>query len=190
MSRGNTRFSTAIVLTLAALVPGGALAEDGAPRTEAASGTFSASPVNVKLRTCTGDDGPYLEIRGGFGGTIVSSDPRLTGRLEFVAHALVNQLSGLGTFEGSFHVRSVSAGGGASGTFHTVVTERSLNHGFARGKVGGEGAGQGAEDFFARFESTVDPGLNVTGSFGDVGDDRTPAVIQSGHCTGPWLDIP
>lgn len=186
MLRGRRRLALLGAVLAGAVAGGVVLASGGGPpRTEAVTGTFSASPVNAMTRTCTGQDGDYLEIRGKFAGPIVSpSDSRLTGQLKFVAHALVNSTTGLGTFEGSFRIRQANGRQSAHGVFHTVVTEGSLNHGFARGKVAG------AEDFFARFESTVDAGLNVTGQFGDMGDDRTPAVIQSGHCTGPWTRVP
>jgi hypothetical protein len=166
-----------------------ARASGNEPRTEAVTGTFRSAPVNARTRTCAGEDGAYLEIRGTFAGRITSSDPRLTGRLDFTAHALVNQDTGLGTFEGVFHITQESGRPGANGSFFTVVTEGGLNHGFARGKVAGD-APEEAEDLFVRFDSVVDAGLNTTGQIGGTGDPRTPAVIQSGHCRGPWTRVP
>src|SRR2546422_1105572 len=60
-------------------------AQDDVPRTQPVTGTFRASPAKVKQRTCQGQDGAYIEIRGKFSGSITSSDPRVTGRLEFTA---------------------------------------------------------------------------------------------------------
>jgi hypothetical protein len=165
------------------------------PRTQAVTGTFRSSPVNAKTRTCTGIDGRYVEIRGMFAGSINSSDPRLTGRLDFSAHALVNQDSGLGTFEGAFQITPARGRQAARGVFYTVVTEGGLNHGFARGKFAAEGDGEEdgerqEEDLFVRFESVVDARLNTTGQIGGTGDPRTPAATQSGHCTGPWTRVP
>jgi hypothetical protein len=164
---------------------------DNRPSTQAVTGTFSASPENVKQRVCDGQDGVYLEIRGKFAGVITSSDPRLTGDLEFMAEpALVNLVTGLGTFQGRFTIRDPATGAQkAQGQFHTVVTEASLNHGFAVAKVMNQGAGS-ADDFFASFKSTLDASLNVTGQFGGAGDPRTPAVIQGGHCQGPFTTVP
>ena len=169
------------------------------PRTEAATGTFSASPVNVKQRTCEGDDGAYLELRGTFAGQIVSSDPRLTGELEFTARrALVNVTTGLGAFEGRFRILDPESGRQqAEGEFFTVVTEGSLNHGFAVGTLSDaalagedEPRGRPSERFFASYNATLDAALNATGAFGGVGDPRTPAVIQTGRCRGPFVPFP
>jgi hypothetical protein len=139
---------------------------------------------------CEGQDGPYLEIRGHFSGVITSSDPRLTGNLDFMAEpALVNLASGLGTFRGRFRISNAATGlQTAQGEFLTVVTEASLNHGFALGKVMNQSGP--AADFFGSFESTFDASLNVSGQFGGVGDARTPAVVQSGHCSGPFTQVP
>jgi hypothetical protein len=186
------RSKVGLVITVLGLcLPALAGAANQGPLTEPVSGSFSGSPVNVKQRVCQGQDGPYLELRGQFAGTIASSDPRLTGALEFVANpALVNLATGLGTFQGRFQILEAATGRqSAQGEFLTVVTGGGLNHGFAFGNVANQGAGAAA-NFFARFESILDASLNVTGTFGGVGDPTTPAVIQSGHCDGPFTSIP
>jgi hypothetical protein len=137
----------------------------------------------------------YLELRGEWAGTITSSDPRLTGRLEFRAEpALVNVVTGFGTFRGRFRVSDPATGRQtARGEFRTVVTDANLgvalNHGFALGNVMSQGTGP-SEDFFANFKSTLDAALNVSGEVGGAGDPRTPAVVQSGHCDGPFTRTP
>jgi hypothetical protein len=167
------------------------LAQGNRPRTQPVSGIFTGSPVNAKQRICEGQDGTYLEIRGHFSGAITGSDPRLTGTLDFMAEpALVNLATGFGTFRGRFHISDPATGRQkAQGEFLTVVTEASLNHGFAIGKVTNTGGGP-ADDFFASFTSTLDAALNVSGQFGGTGDPRTPAVIQGGHCTGAFTQVP
>ena len=77
-----------------------AVAQGNAPRTKPVAGTFEAGPVNVMARTCLGEDGAYVELRGKWAGTITSpDDARLTGTLEFMAEpALVNLSTGFGTF--------------------------------------------------------------------------------------------
>ena len=79
----------------------------------------------------------------------------------------------------------------AEGEFFSVVTEASLNHGFALGKVTNAGAGP-SDQFFGGFKSAFDASLNLSGQFGGTGagDDRTPAVVQGGHCSGPFTQIP
>jgi hypothetical protein len=104
--------------------------------------------------------------------------------------ALVNLTTGLGTFRGRFRVADPATGRQkAEGQFFTVVTEASLNHGFALGNLMSTGAGP-ADSFFANFESRFDASLNVSGQFGGVGDARTPAVVQGGQCSGSFTQVP
>ncbi len=188
-----TRPRLAAIAVLGAIAVGSqdvSFAQQPQPRTEPVTGMFTGAPVNARQRTCAGADGPDLEIRGHFAGTIASSDPRLTGTLDFMANpALVNLATGFGTFRGRFRVSDPDTGRlKGEGEFFTVVTEASLNHGFALGHViSGGGA---AEDFFANFQSTFDLALNVAGNFGGVGDPRLPAVVQKGQCSGPFTKVP
>jgi hypothetical protein len=187
-----TRARILPVLTLAGVLVGGslALAQNNPPHTLHVTGAFSGSPVNAMQRLCVGAEGPYLELRGHFSGAITSSDPRLTGTLDFMAErALVSLATGLGTFKGRFHVSDAAGAQTAQGQFFTVVTEGGLNHGFALGKVMSAG-GSGADDFFATFNSVLDASLNVSGHFGDVGDPRLPAVVQGGQCSGRFERVP
>jgi hypothetical protein len=192
MLRGKFRFLLAAAVVVVGLGAGAvAIAGSGdQPQTQAVDGEFSASPVRVHLETCVGADGTYLEIRGRFAGTIVSSNPSLTGTLEFTAEpALINTSTGLGTFRGHFSIRSAATGKQtATGEFNTVVTEGSLNHGMALGTFVDVG---GSFDFVANFKSTVDNGLNVQGQFGGTfADNRIPAVVQRGQCPGPVTTVP
>jgi hypothetical protein len=183
---------TALVASVGVGV-GTAVAQGNRPHTEPVTGEFNGTPVNVMRRTCPGEDGVYLELRGRWAGTITSSDPRLTGNLEFMANpALVNVVTGLGTFRGTFSVTDpVTNQQKGRGEFHTVVTEGSLNHGFALGKVMNQDGGP-ADDFFGNLKSTIDPlTLVVVGELGATdADPRTPAVIQGGHCSGPFTRVP
>jgi hypothetical protein len=203
MSIRINRHALSVVLVAGVFVAADLARADDPPRTQAVSGTFTAKPVNAKQRQCVGADGPYIEVSGTFAGNIVSTDPRVTGTLEFLAHALINVTTGLGNFEGSFSIRSAAPGGGARGIFFTVVTDGGLNHGFARGTLGGGGHddgeddrghdgdhGGGGPDFFARYQAVTDAALNVTGAFGGPGDPRAPAIIQSGRCSGRWTKVP
>jgi hypothetical protein len=115
----------------------------------------------------------------------------LAGNLEFMAEpALVNLTTGFGTFRGRFRIVDPTTGmQKAEGEFFSVVTEASLNHAFALGKVTNAGT-EPSDDFFASFKSTFDASLNVSGQFGVSGDARTPAVVQGGHCSGPFIQIP
>ena len=195
MLQATVRRSTVVPVLAAilALGVGTAAAQGNRPHTEPVAGTFTGEPVNVMQRVCDGEEGPYLELRGQWAGTITSSDPRLTGNLEFMAQpALVSVATGLGTFRGTFSITDpLTNQQTARGEFHTVVTEGSLNHGFALGKVMNGGSGP-ADDFFGNLKSRIDLAtFNVTGEFGaTLADPRTPAVIQGGHCSGQFTRVP
>lgn len=191
MSSRGVKMVAAVILSMAIVASGAVLiAQGNRPRTEPVTGLFTGSPVNAKQRVCEGADGAYLEVRGHFSGSIASSDPRLTGKLDFMAEpALVNLTTGFGTFRGRFQVSDATGRQTAQGEFFTVVTEGSLNHGFALGTVMNNGGGP-ADSFFARFDSTFDLSLNVSGQFGGGADARAPAVVQGGHCSGPFVQVP
>lgn len=90
-------------------------------------------PGEVQQRTCVGEDGPYLELRGRWAGVTTSTDPRLSGNLKFRADpALVNLATGLGTFQGPFTITDPATGEEkVQGNFHVVLTGGGLNnHGF------------------------------------------------------------
>jgi hypothetical protein len=187
-----TRARIVALITFAVALGGGslALAQSNPPHTLSVTGDIAGEPVNVMQRLCVGVEGPYLELRGHFSGAITSSDPRLTGTLDFMAEqALVSLVTGLGTFKGRFQISDASGAQTAQGQFFTVVTDGGLNHGFALGKVMG-GSDGAADDFFARFQSTLDASLHVAGHFGDFGDVRLPAVVQGGQCSGKWTRVP
>ena len=127
----------------------------------------------------------------------VAGDPRLTGETKVDGRHLVNLATGLGTAEGTFEVRDPATNRlQAHGKWYGVYTEGLNFHGLLLGRVTGEGAGPGEEaldhgELFAHFKSVVNP---VTGAVagelgGTSGDPRTPAVIQSGHCTGPFTHV-
>jgi hypothetical protein len=192
MSSRRVKIVGGIVLSAVFVTSGGVIiAQANRPRTEAVTGIFTGAPVNAQQRVCDGADGSYLEVRGHFSGAIISSDPRLTGTINFMAEpALVNLTTGLGTFRGRFRISNPATGKQtAEGEFYTVTTEGFLNHGFALGTVMNAGGGA-ADSFFARFQSTFDPSLSVSGHFGAAGDARTPAVVQGGHCSGPFMPVP
>lgn len=167
------------------------------PHTRSVAGAFHFSPVDVKQRTCLGEDGPYLELRGRWEGATAGTDPRLSGDLEFTADfALVNLATGLGTFQGSFTITDpVTGDEKVHGGSHVVVTNGGRNnHGFLFGNVRGANRSGDDEDersdiVFANFTSAFDPALNVKGVYGGAGDPQTPAVTQGGRCEGPFTRV-
>jgi hypothetical protein len=163
------------------------------PQTDPVAGTFTASPEKAKQRMCVGLDGTYLELAGRWVGTIISRDPRLTGDFEFTSEtALTNLDTGFGTFQGHFTISDPDTGRSkAHGEFQAVITEATKTHGLAFGKVVDQGPRLKGGSLFTNFKSSLDEAFNVAGEFGGTTPDgRTPAVIQSGQCTGRWTTIP
>ena len=176
----------AVAAALAAAGTATAVAADRSrgPETEQVAAVFSFAPVKLKQRQCLGQDGPYLEIKAKYRGS-VTGDARVAGAIEVEAHHLIDAAEGLGTSEGTFSIREAGTDElKARGRFYGVFTELVNFHGFAVGKIVGEGT------WLAHFGSVVDPATgSVAGQFGGVGDPRTPSVVQRGTCTGRWETI-
>lgn len=198
--RSTTRWKPGLQVTIAALavclfgafgLATVALArDDGAPRTDPATATFTLSLVEGKGGQCAGKDGSYTEFRATFRGSIVSPDPRLTGDLKLRAHVLHNDTTEYGTVEGLFVVRDPGARKAkVVAKLHGVESpEVAGPHGFILGRVR---RGEGGTRLFANFTATVEPGGGLTGQLGGTSDENaTPAVIQSGHCAGPLVSFP
>ena len=195
-----------VVLALAAAFGLAAVAlarGDGRPRTDPVTATFDVSLVKGKFRECRGQDGRYAEFTATFRGPIVSSDPRLTGEAEVRAHTLHNDTTEYGTVEGFFVVRDPD-----TRNVRLVADLRGVEspdvagpHGFIFGRVADgrpSGGGEASRDdataasrLFANFTSRVEPGGRLIGQLGGTSEENaTPAVIQRGHCAGPFADAP
>ena len=126
-------------------------------------------------------------MRATFKGSIVSPDPRLTGDVELRARVLHNDATEYGTAEGIFLVRD-------SGT-HTVKVRADLYavespgvpgvHGFILGHVTEDGS-----RLLANSSGDVEQGVTTGQLGGTSSGGQTPAVIQSGRCTGPFENLP
>jgi hypothetical protein len=159
-----------------------------APRVDPVLATFSFAAAHEKQRFCTGEDGPYIEIRAHHEGT-QTGDPRLTGKLELEAHNLVNLATGLGTSEGTFTLRDPATNAlKVKGKYHGIFTEGSKFHGLSTGSVKDPA---GESETIALFKADVDLATGVvSGELGGASaDPRTPAVISRGACTGPWTTV-
>ena len=174
-----------IIAALAAVVLAGlaaiAVAAAGGPKTDVVKVSFTATRQSTKQRTCTGQDGTYLEARETFKGT-TTGDPRLTGDLFVRTHALVNTTTGVGTSEGHFWIKQT---GGhrtlAAGNFEGVGTQGTTLEGFATARL----AGSGGARLWANFTSISSAdGSQISGTLGGGGGSNT-AVIQLKGCHGP-----
>jgi hypothetical protein len=189
----------AIGLAVAAIgmlaVAAGAVASMGdQPKTDEVLARLTFMSVEGKERFCTGRDGEYREgielLR--FQST---GDPRLTGVAEFRFRALENLTTGLGAAEGKVVIRDLATRRKkVEGLFWTVNAQANA-YGFIAGRMNSNGTdGQDEEDggddesigtsLFAHFRVSF---LDFTGQIGGTWtDNRSPAVVQSGRCTGPF----
>ena len=198
-------FLIAVACAVVLLVSGApaAIAGGHQPQTDPITGMFTFTTVQIKQRTCVGQDAtqlhPYLDITVSQVGT-AAGDARISGELSLTSHILLNTATGLGTSEGDFVVRDATTGRKkAAGQFHGVIAAVTPAPTFAlegllTGKVFDEGVGTedqvGSGRVVANLEAFFDAALNGTGSFGGVGSGLNSAVIESGHCSGPVTRIP
>jgi len=181
MSKRRFGIATAIAAVVLAGLAAIAVAATGGPKTDVVKASFTATRQSSKQKTCTGQDGAYVEARETFKGTI-TGDPRLTGDVFVRTHALVNTTTGVGTSEGHFWIKQT--GGGrtlAAGSFQGVGTQGNTLEGFATASLAGF---RGAR-LWANFTSTTSAGgSQISGSLGG-GDGSNTAVIQLKGCHGP-----
>jgi hypothetical protein len=176
-------------------VAAGALASmSERPRTDEVLARLTFVSVEGKERFCTGDDGEYREARELV--TLSSTgDPRLTGIAEFRLRVLDNFTTGLGTSEGSVVIRDLATRRRkVEGRFWSVNAGTTV-YGFISAHVndnrsGGEDEDDGDDNgsmgtrLFAHLRFSF---LDFTGQIGGTWTEpRSPAVIQSGRCTGPF----
>jgi hypothetical protein len=187
--------TAAVVLATAGAAVAVAVHNSG-PESDPVLATFAFSAAQEKQRFCQGADGPYIEILAHHEGTS-AGDSRLTGTIELEAHNLINLVTGLGTSEGRIDIRDPATNRlKATGKYYGVFTEGAKFHGFTVARVKDEGSGA-SEEFvgdgrlYAFFKSDVNLATGtVTGQLGgSSGDIRTPAVIHSGKCSGPYVRV-
>ena len=189
--------SLALGVTAALGLAAVAVARDTSPQTDRVRATFDVSASSVQARVCRGDDGRYFELRGTYTGSITSASPWLTGDLALRVHAVHNDTTQDGTVVGTFVVRDPATArpqvvGELAGVESADVPGP---HGFMLGRVAGDRSDPAGGDLpghlFANFTSAVAPGGHLTGQLGGNAEGTAaPAVIQEGHCTGPWRPFP
>jgi hypothetical protein len=114
-----------LTLTLAIAATAATLAVAAAlnPKTDPTQAAFTAQRTDQQVKTCTGQDGTYADVKGTYSGT-TTGDPRLTGKLVVKTDALVNQDTGLGTSRGTVRILDPETNKTkAHGKFKAVVTE-------------------------------------------------------------------
>lgn len=183
----------AVAILAAFAVVGGAVASmSDAPRTDEVLAQLSFESVEGRERFCTGQDGEYREsfevVR-----LNATGDPRLTGVAEFRLHALDNLTKGLGTAEGTVVIRDrATRKKKVEGRFWAANAGVNI-YGFIVGRVN-SASGRDEDDdddedvkgerLFAHLRFSF---VTFTGQIGGTWtDSRSPALIQSGRCTGPF----
>jgi hypothetical protein len=189
-----------IAATLAAIATLGAVAvavadNDDGPTTDPTAASFSLTVVEGKFRECVSANGPHSELRLTLRGPITADDPRLTGVLETKVEILVNNATSYGTGRGTFAIRDPATREmKVEGRLFSVESPTGP-HGFMVGEIrqpsGGDDEDESRSSFLANFSANSTGEGIVEGELGATSDDnQTPAVIQSGHCEGRFLQLP
>ncbi len=175
---------TLAAVVLAATTGMVAVASSGGPTTERVVASVGLTRVSEPtVRTCTGSDGTYSEVRDVFEGTVTSTDPRLTGALRVEIDALINTTTGLGTIHGRFTIRDPATGNlKINGPFNGVVVDFVKYKGLVDAAIA---VGSGGGRLVANL-SVVVTGDTAIGNIGSplTGVESDPAVIQVGSCSG------
>jgi hypothetical protein len=152
------------------------------PRTDRVTASIGMARTAESVdRTCTGQDGQYVELHQTHQGPINSTDPRLTGTLTTNSFFILNQTTGLGTGEGTFKITDPRTGGlKVNASFQGVI-----DNGRFKGFVYGNIQGSSSTKLFANISLVFSPD---GGSIGDMGAPAplVPAdlaVIQMGSCS-------
>lgn len=185
------RSSVAFALAVALAASTAAIAaHKNQPDTDEVAADVVYTHVKVKHRECEGVDGPYAEEFVRASGT-ATGDPRLSGEFEIRIYLIVNLTNGVGIEEGTFSIRDPDTGRlKARGRLKDAGTAE-ISQGVIYGRVFDEGAGPGEEtqgdgQIIANFRTTFGPEDVTTQIGSEASDGRLPAVVWSGHCTGPY----
>jgi hypothetical protein len=186
------------VIGLLGVVAAAVAASVRQPDTDSVMATVVFSHVEGKTRSCEGVDGEYAEQLVTVTGTS-TGDPRLSGKVTFSVHVIVNVENGVGTESGTIRIQDAQ-------TARTKVKAQVKDAGVAeiwqglvagqvrdRGSGGEETAGAGA--IHGNYRITFMPNGAVTMQIGgEAADGRIPGVVFSGQCRGKYerfeSDIP
>jgi hypothetical protein len=192
--------ATAVALGALAASAGLALATndgdgDGTPRTDPVRARFLVTESEIKVRTCQGKDGPYVEVKAEVKGPS-TGDPRLRGAVQAHVRDFFNLNNGNGTFRGRLVVSDTRTGrvkvqAKFSGVDYRVGGEDETA-GLIRGEARGKKArnlpgGELLANFRLAFPQGSPPVVQIGGAWSN---NLIPAVIQRGRCTGRFHRAP
>jgi hypothetical protein len=172
----------AVAIAVGSISTGVAIAGSGKSETTPVMGTFKVEAVGkVKQRQC---DAKHVRTKARFEGDQVSSDSRLTGRLEIKATSVVSTENGYGRSKGTFVLRQTySPGASFRGEFVAVLEPDGGGEGF----LTAQSRGRHPLHLLANFNfDETSPG-HLSGEFGTDSqlespyseEDQDPAILTN-----------
>lgn len=183
------RWVGGLALAVVLGVTAAAIAAGGGPRAEQVEATITYTHGVVESRFCEGPEGEFGEQRAVITGT-ATGDPRLSGDVVLRVRLLNESATGESFQRGKLVIRDTDTG-------RKKVVARVVDAGVAEifqgSLVGSVRPGKGT--LIANWRTTFHENGAVTGQIGGLAaDERLPAVVISGRCTGPFesfeFDIP
>lgn len=166
-----------------------AIAGGGGPRAEQVEATITYTHAQVDFRFCEGPEGEFQEQRARITGT-ATGDARLSGDVKLRVRLLNESATGESFQRGMLVIRDPETG-------RKKVVARVVDAGVAEIFQGTlDGSVRPARlGLVANWRTTFHENGAVTAQIGGAAaDERLPAVVISGRCTGPFdtfeFDIP
>ena len=162
----------------------------GEPRADDVQAVVGLTHLHGLLRTCTAADGEYIEDFFTLTGTSVggtATDDRLTGDIELRVHDLFNNTKQVGSQTGTMVIRAHRDRGKGP-----VKAEGSYGAwgpaDIAQGSIVGRTFGKGGTDrLYANMRITYHDPLHIAVKIGgETTDNRLPAGVIRGSCSGPF----
>jgi hypothetical protein len=172
----------AVVIAVASISTGVAVAGGGSSETKQVMGTFTLTPGKAKQRQCAPH---HMRVEVKFRGDQESDDRRLEGKLEVKAESVIDTDSGWGRSEGSVSLRGSGRhdrGTKFRGEFIAVLEPDGGVEGFITGET------KDGAHLFANFNADENPDGTLHGEFGNdtqtdkpyaPHEDQDPAVLSN-----------
>lgn len=159
---------SALLATSIAAASGGKRAQ-----TSDVAATFTATASRTATRTCTGEGTTTFTITNAvWRGTATSTEPRLAGNLVLRTHAVVNNATGDGWLNGTWHSRN--APNGRTHAHLSAVIDGASIEGLATGRVH-RPSGHLRGNFSAAIAANT-----ISGSLGTGTSDNSALIFRTG----------
>jgi hypothetical protein len=163
----------------------------GRPTADDVEASIVINHVHLKFRECDGEDGHYFQTRNVFSG-VSTGDSRLSGNIEIRVRDLFNATQNLGPQLGRVVITDAGTGRiKAEGDYSNWGPEEFVQ-GTIVGVVKDRGLGaeptSGAGKWAANWRLSIRPDV-ITAQIGGVAtDNRIPAGLWQGGCSGKWTE--